>query len=589
MVNETTMGTKTITNYELGLLEHISLISTNLFKVAGIGEETSGVKNYYTSADDSNIAKGAKMLKLDEKKSVKEVLSVFDEVAINKLIQHGDKLISGGDLTGKEWAAVIRSIQNNEKLCNLIVIDNQIYGGKHNIQTCYAVAKDNWINKDKPECIITYKCTSGNEEWVDDFEGINVKHTERQLDALAFYERSTKKFKENFKSIYGEEVENNDIDVSLVGHSKGANKAMYVSVVAGLKKDNEGCPIQGERNASNNILRCIGFNGQGFSKEFISAFMQEIEENNAKIVNYATEFDFVNNLLSHFENIQYSKDFTKERKISVSGRLNKKVKETCRAHSLIGFYDAVNEDNGRPCIRPATDFELVDKQAKNMTVALSKHLTKVLDKKGDKGKEKAVNRLSKIMSPDKSKKAKFGAFLGIVSQTLFSRGTSEVVTDIAKEARDKAKDIAKEVGGVVSDAAASTVNTIKRSSQGNIVENSGNNGIELNNNLNTPERQMDRQRCLAQLRKLQGKPSYGYYKRLIEQSFNVEISTVSTPENLGNVENDIGTTSQKWVNRENDRGYNSENNTVTNSVKYNSNYYLEQIEKLNNLQQRNKF
>ena len=46
--------------------------------------------------------------------------------------------------------------------------------------------------------------------------------------------------------------EHNYTELTVTGHSKGANKAMYTTIMC------------------NNVTRCVSFDGQGFSKEFLS-------------------------------------------------------------------------------------------------------------------------------------------------------------------------------------------------------------------------------------------------------------------------------------------------------------------------------
>ena len=94
----------------------------------------------------------------------------------------------------------------------------------------------------------------------DDKNGISVCLTdpEQQRRALSF-------------------INNLEYDnITVVGYSKGGNKAKYVSLL------------------SDKVTRCVSFDGQGFSRQFQEKYGPLIEENRWKITNYALDGDFVN-------------------------------------------------------------------------------------------------------------------------------------------------------------------------------------------------------------------------------------------------------------------------------------------------------
>ena len=70
-----------------------------------------------------------------------------------------------------------------------------------------------------------------------------------------------------------------DCPLRACGHSKGGNKAMYVTIIC------------------DNVDRCICYDGQGFSQEFMDKYSVEIQQNSSKITCYALETDFVHLLL----------------------------------------------------------------------------------------------------------------------------------------------------------------------------------------------------------------------------------------------------------------------------------------------------
>ncbi|HHT97502.1 MAG TPA: DUF2974 domain-containing protein [Clostridiales bacterium] len=64
------------------------------------------------------------------------------------------------------------------------------------------------------DAIVAFKGTSGGLEWLDNVEGFNLSDTRAQKEALDFIE--------------GLKFSN----VTVTGHSKGGNKAMYVATLS---------------------------------------------------------------------------------------------------------------------------------------------------------------------------------------------------------------------------------------------------------------------------------------------------------------------------------------------------------------------
>lgn len=67
--------------------------------------------------------------------------------------------------------------------------------------------------------------------------------------------------------------------VTVTGHSKGGNKAQFVAIM------------------SDKVDRCVSFDGQGFSMEFMAQNRDRILENSSKITCIADKYDFVNCLM----------------------------------------------------------------------------------------------------------------------------------------------------------------------------------------------------------------------------------------------------------------------------------------------------
>ena len=113
------------------------------------------------------------------------------------------------------------------------------------------------------EAIVAFKGTLNMKEWQDNVEGANMVETEAQKAALNFvnnlcYER-----------------------ITLTGHSKGSNKAMYTTILC------------------DKVVRCVGLDGQGFSSLFINydEYRDKILRRAGLITNYSLSTDFIHGLL----------------------------------------------------------------------------------------------------------------------------------------------------------------------------------------------------------------------------------------------------------------------------------------------------
>lgn len=223
-----------IDDNKLGMLEQLTYLDKNVAEAAGL--------------DGFNrINDGHKGL------TIKTILECFDEEALRELEQHTGQ-IDGACMSGSEWAGIIRYLQNSD-LSQLTLSDTMINSEGTTLALCFTETNNT------KEAIVAFKGTSGGAEWIDNVEGLNVADTQCQKEALDF-------------------IENLPYDsITVTGHSKGSNKAMYVAIV------------------SDKVDRCVGYDGQGFSQEFIDKYWAEIEARGQNITNYSLSTDYVHILL----------------------------------------------------------------------------------------------------------------------------------------------------------------------------------------------------------------------------------------------------------------------------------------------------
>lgn len=165
-----------------------------------------------------------------------------------------------------EWRAVLQSIADDGMLCSLIisnVVDADTDPKKENTNfraACFS---------SEDETVIVFRGTHGAYAWDDNGTGGYLADTNSQLEALEYVNK------------IGAELSTNGT-ITVTGHSKGGSLAQYVTICA------------------NNLTvdRCLSFDGQGFSNEFIEKYEVAILVNQDKLYSINSEKDFVNALLN---------------------------------------------------------------------------------------------------------------------------------------------------------------------------------------------------------------------------------------------------------------------------------------------------
>lgn len=168
---------------------------------------------------------------------------------INKIPTNSQQEMSSG-----EWKEIIEEIKKDPELMALKISDIKYDKATGARMVCFYDEKAN-----QPYAV--FKGT-GQFEWKDNVLGGCQEVTSQQRQALEWVES----------------LPYNNIIVS--GHSKGGNKAQFVAYL------------------SEKVTKCVSFDGQGFSEEFINKYWAEIQMNKHKVTCYAAENDFVNILLN---------------------------------------------------------------------------------------------------------------------------------------------------------------------------------------------------------------------------------------------------------------------------------------------------
>lgn len=179
----------------------------------------------------------------------------------------------GSFMTGDDWKNTINAIKQDEQLMDMKIADTHV----DNSQTGGGGESALFVDPKTGEAVVTFRGTA-NHEWQDNFVGGGMTDaadgvsTPQQENALKWYQSL-------------------DLDeystVTVTGHSKGGNKAKYITVL------------------DDSVDRCVSFDGQGFSDEFVKEYNDQIAANQNKISNHNVDKDYVNLLLNDIGNTTF--------------------------------------------------------------------------------------------------------------------------------------------------------------------------------------------------------------------------------------------------------------------------------------------
>lgn len=215
--------------YDLCMLEHLSYMNVD-----------DGLRQYVNSGEEYKL--------LEQCETVEEYLNQFDTDSLRK---QGNKYTSGDDISCNEYAAIIDYMRDNNDIKALTI-------NKENSQKGKPLAYDFEYGD---EHIVIFKGTTGGEEWEDNVKGVEVADTPSQIKAKNFIDGI------------------NCSNVTVIGHSKGGNKAMYCAIVC------------------DNVKRCVSMDGQEFSDEFMEAYQYNIAKKAGIITNISYCSDFIHGIM----------------------------------------------------------------------------------------------------------------------------------------------------------------------------------------------------------------------------------------------------------------------------------------------------
>lgn len=175
-------------------------------------------------------------------------------------------------MTADQLLTVCQQIKNDPALCEMTIA--------HASRTEGGADRLIFVSPDSQQAVIALEGTVGACEWRDDAYGAGETTAYGTRDGVSTPGQETEM--DWFQSPEVQSALEGCDHVTISGHSKGGNKAKYLTLL----------------DESGVIDECISFDGQGFSDEFIQHYEDQIRANQDKIVNYNNENDYVNILLN---------------------------------------------------------------------------------------------------------------------------------------------------------------------------------------------------------------------------------------------------------------------------------------------------
>ncbi len=167
------------------------------------------------------------------------------------------------EMTREDWNKVLQDILDDAALSDLHIVlyedvtqfQPDVLPGQRAV--CFMDTARN--------AYVVFRGTCGDEEWLDNADGLVQSDTVQQKAALRFVVKVKEQLSPN--------------TLTVAGHSKGGNKAQYVSIV---------CP-------DHYVNACVSIDGQGFSLPFFKKYAPNIKTRKGLHL-LAEQRDFVNGL-----------------------------------------------------------------------------------------------------------------------------------------------------------------------------------------------------------------------------------------------------------------------------------------------------
>lgn len=190
-------------------------------------------------------------------------MTVGDYIGAVDLDGIDDEFFYNSHMNGFDWKNIIMAVRRNAAICRAYIAETHLdtaYGGGGGISAVF-------LDESGHEAIVAFRGTA-EDEWYDDFVGANQVDSFQQINCLEWY-----------KAVY-RKLALERYTVTVTGHSKGGNKAKYITIL------------------NDTPDRCVSFDGQGFSDKFFEFYKKRIQKRQSVIENHNIDYDYVNILMN---------------------------------------------------------------------------------------------------------------------------------------------------------------------------------------------------------------------------------------------------------------------------------------------------
>ena len=245
---------------------------------------------YYAKLSDKNFKKKGKDYTIGDfidsvKKNQDDYYTVFDgilgysdeDLGMDKIIRLVDK-----DITLRNLVLVYPYSAKDRTTSSICLVDDVT-------SEVYVIYAGNYAQGD-----YEYKIDDAWKmiySWKENGKGATLSDTDEQKRQLDFYNEAINAARDYLNN------EKGDLNITVSGHSTGGNHAQYVTMAYAYAENKEYSEI-------NDIDRCVSFDAQGFSDEFLEKYKNEIKGNADKITAYSPTKISVNTVLNDIPGIK---------------------------------------------------------------------------------------------------------------------------------------------------------------------------------------------------------------------------------------------------------------------------------------------
>lgn len=247
---------------------------------------------------DKGVMKSLSQIQKDHGDGKLTVREIIGDIKIDQLDENVDYTTLQN---GEEWRKVLNAVLADDTLLDMKMI--AVKEGSEETGGTAAV----FFNEKTGEVVVAFRGTE-KYEWKDNFIGGALTAVETGADTLNQTGTIKAGLEKGMEIVFGHKFRDTYVDVTtyyqeealkwyqeldipelaggevktitVIGHSKGGNKAKYIAIL------------------DDSVTRCLSFDGQGFSDEFFRKYERRIAERAYVITNHNVDFDFVNILLN---------------------------------------------------------------------------------------------------------------------------------------------------------------------------------------------------------------------------------------------------------------------------------------------------